>query len=122
MEKLLKRPKEVKKAWGKELIIENQDYCGKILVFNPNAKFSMHFHIEKDETWYVSKGNFTLNLIDTLNAERVSLNLQQGDVFYVPTGLPHQLCAGELGGEIFEVSKHHRDEDSYRVEKGDSQL
>jgi len=36
--------------------------------------------------------------------------------------MPHQLITGEQGGEIFEVSTEHFDDDSYRVEKGDSQL
>lgn len=44
----------VEKGWGHELIFAtNEKYCGKLLSFNRGAKFSMHFHHEKDETWYV---------------------------------------------------------------------
>ena len=49
----------VPKGWGEELIIENNDmYCGKVLVFNSGCKFSMHYHMIKDETWYVEEGEF----------------------------------------------------------------
>ena len=44
----------VPKGWGEELIIENNElYCGKILQFNAGCKFSMHYHMIKDETWCV---------------------------------------------------------------------
>jgi hypothetical protein len=36
----------VPKGWGEEIIIENnENYCGKILVFEPECKFSMHYHV-----------------------------------------------------------------------------
>ena len=49
----------VPKGWGYELIWASTDkYCGKIMFFEKaNAKFSMHFHKEKDETWFVNTGN-----------------------------------------------------------------
>jgi mannose-6-phosphate isomerase-like protein (cupin superfamily) len=119
----IEKPDVVQKAWGKEVIIHNDHrYCGKVLVFNPNAKFSMHFHIEKVETWYVTKGSFILAYIDTDTATRFEKPLQVGDKVFIHKGMPHQLITGEQGGEIFEVSTEHFDDDSYRVEKGDSQL
>jgi mannose-6-phosphate isomerase-like protein (cupin superfamily) len=49
----------VKKGWGNELIwATNDKYCGKFMNFYSGAKFSMHFHAEKDETWYVLDGRF----------------------------------------------------------------
>jgi mannose-6-phosphate isomerase-like protein (cupin superfamily) len=44
-----------------------------------------------------------------------------GDSVTIPIGLPHQLTGLE-DGEIFEVSTQHFDHDSYRIEKGTSQL
>ena len=46
----------VQKGWGYELIwATNNKYCGKIMVFEKiGNKFSMHFHREKDETWFAS--------------------------------------------------------------------
>lgn len=113
--------KIVEKGWGQELWIHNEDeYCGKILTFNKNAKFSMHYHLLKHETWYIVKGIFKFTIIDTRTAERVTTLLKEGDLISVPQNTPHQLET-ETGGEIFEVSTTHYDYDSYRVEKGDSQ-
>ncbi len=109
------------KAWGYELWIHNDEkYCAKILHFNKGAKFSMHFHVIKYETWYVSKGEFLLITIDPTTAERLEDNIIVGEVIEIPQGHPHQLIALEES-EIFETSTQHFDFDSYRVEKGDSQ-
>lgn len=112
---------KIPKGWGKEIIIHNSEkYCGKILVFNKGCKFSMHFHIQKQESWYVNKGKFVFSWIDTETAERKSKEMNVGDSVTIHIGLPHQLTALE-DGEIFEVSTQHFDYDSYRVEKGTSQ-
>ena len=43
------------KAWGYELWIVNHElYCGKLLVFEKGKKFSMHYHLIKEESWYVA--------------------------------------------------------------------
>ena len=111
----------VLKGWGHEIIFVNRDeYCGKILHFHKGAKFSMHFHLKKVETWYVASGSFLFKSIDTSNAEMKETKLEQGDTITNEIGQPHQLICLEEG-DIFEVSTHHCDEDSYRVMKGDSQ-
>ena len=112
---------QVPKAWGKEIIFHNGIYCGKLLQFNAGGKFSMHFHVEKLETWYVTKGKLKLTWIDTRNAERHIIELNVGDIIEVEQFTPHQLEALEES-EIFEISTTHYDYDSYRVEKGDSQI
>lgn len=112
---------KIPKGWGEEIIITNNEkYCGKILVFKQGAKFSMHYHLIKDETWYVNKGVFIYRWIDTQNAELHEIKLYKGDVVRQSPGQPHQLECVEVG-EIFEVSTQHFDSDSYRVWKGDSQ-
>lgn len=111
----------IPKGWGEELIIENNEmYCGKLLKFNAGFKFSMHYHMIKDETWYVNEGNFIYRYINTETAEVVEKLLKEGDVVRQMPGQPHQLESID-GGVIFEVSTTHFDEDSYRVFKGDSQ-
>jgi mannose-6-phosphate isomerase-like protein (cupin superfamily) len=111
----------VQKKWGYEKILHNRaDYCAKILHFNKGAKFSMHFHMMKTETWYVSKGVFHLNYINTDTAEMCFETLTEGMIIDVEKGTPHQLFALEEG-EIFEASTMHYDYDSYRIAKGDSQ-
>ena len=111
----------VPKGWGEELIIENNDmYCGKLLIFKKGCKFSMHYHLIKDETWYVDSGRFMYRWIDTETAEVNEQILTKGDIVRQRPGQPHQLEALEAG-TVFEVSTEHFDADSYRVWKGDSQ-
>ena len=112
---------KVPKGWGEELIIENNEmYCGKLLKFKMGCKFSMHYHLIKDETWYVNKGEFIYRWIDTESAETIEQKLKMCDVVRQRVGQPHQLIA-LTDGEVFEVSTQHFDEDSYRVVKGDTQ-
>ena len=111
----------VKKGWGNELIFASNDkYCGKLLNFNTGAKFSMHFHAEKDETWLVTKGKFLVLYIDTKDATRHERELNVNDVWHNPPLLPHQLICLEEG-TIVEISTPDSVEDNYRVLPGDSQ-
>ena len=41
----------------------------------------MHFHREKDETWYVLDGSFLVEWIDTKDASRHKQELNQGDTW-----------------------------------------
>ena len=112
----------VEKGWGSELIFATNDkYCGKLLNFNKGAKFSMHFHAEKDETWYVLSGKFLVKYINTKNADIDEIELTQGMTWRNEPLLPHQvICLTE--GTIIEVSTPDSVEDNYRVAYGDSQL
>jgi quercetin dioxygenase-like cupin family protein len=111
----------VEKGWGSENIwATNDKYCGKLLQFNQGARFSMHFHAHKDETWYVLSGKFKVIAINTANASQTEYTLSTGDVWHNPPLLPHQLICLEAG-TIIEVSTPDSVEDNYRVAKGDSQ-
>ena len=112
---------EIPKGWGKEMIInKNQLYCGKILMFKKGCKFSMHYHLIKDETWFIAEGEFLYRWIDTETADIYEEELKPGDVVRQLPGQPHQLMA-HTDGSIIEVSTEHFDDESYRVSKGDSQ-
>ena len=113
----------VKKGWGYELIwATNEKYCGKIMVFErPGAKFSMHFHHEKDETWFVNGGRFLVKWIDTKDASMYEKELKEGDVWHNPPLQPHQLIAIEANSSVTEVSTPDSVEDNYRIGPGDSQ-
>jgi mannose-6-phosphate isomerase-like protein (cupin superfamily) len=113
----------VKKGWGMEIIwATNDQYCGKIMLFDKKgAKFSMHFHKEKDETWFVNSGQFILRYIDTATATTHEVILKEGDVWRNPPLQPHQLEALQPNSMIFEVSTPDSVEDNYRIAPGDSQ-
>ena len=111
------------KGWGYEIIwATNDKYCGKIMVFEKvGAKFSMHFHKEKDETWFVNSGRFKLRYLDTQTATIYEKELKEGETWRNPPMLPHQLEAMEPNSMIFEVSTADSVEDNYRILPGDSQ-
>jgi mannose-6-phosphate isomerase-like protein (cupin superfamily) len=113
----------VEKGWGHELIWATNDYyCGKIMVFKETgAKFSMHFHKNKDETWFVNSGRFKVRWIDTETAEIFEKELAEGDTWHNPVLQPHQLQALESNSSITEVSTADSVEDNYRIFPGDSQ-
>lgn len=111
----------VEKGWGHEFIFATNDkYCGKLMKFNTGAKFSMHFHAEKDETWFVLSGKFLVKFIDTKTADVKEVELKINDVWHNPPLFPHQvICIEE--GVLVEVSTPDSVEDNHRVMKGDSQ-
>lgn len=50
-------PKVIEKVWGWEVIIANKDlYCAKLLILKKDHQCSMHYHINKDETFYFLEG------------------------------------------------------------------
>ena len=113
----------VKKGWGYELIWATTDkYCGKIMVFErAGNKFSMHFHREKDETWFINSGKFLVRWIDTATAILYSKQLNEGDTCHNPPLQPHQLEALSDNASVSEVSTSDSVEDNYRIIPGDSQ-
>ena len=111
----------VEKGWGSEEIwCTNDKYCGKFMHFNKGARFSMHFHAVKDETWYVLSGKFVVEWIDTKYASIKVQELNVGDTWRNAPLLPHRLICIEAG-TIIEVSTPDSVEDNYRVMPGDSQ-
>ena len=113
---------KVPKGWGYELIwATNDKYCGKIMVFEKKgAKFSMHFHKEKEESWFVNQGKFLLRYIDTQEAKLYTKELNPGDTWHNPPLQPHQLEALEPNSSVTEVSTADSVEDNYRIIPGDS--
>ena len=115
---------KVDKGWGYEIIwATNDKYCGKIMVFErPGAKMSMHFHKDKEETWFVNAGTFLVRWIDTKTATLHEKSLKEGDVWHNPPLQPHQLEALVPDSMIFEVSTPDSVEDNHRIVPGDSQI
>ena len=110
----------VHKGWGFEKwIVNNEEYCGKLLYFVKGKKCSYHYHKIKDETFYVQSGKILLRYGDDDdydNAKEIILN--PGDKFHIYRGLRHQMEAIE-DTEMFEFSTQHFESDSYRGIRGD---
>ena len=101
----------VAKVWGYEKWLENNPkYCCKILSLNKGYQCSLHYHKEKDEMFLVTKGQVKLEL-----AKEVTY-LRKGNFIRIPPGTVHRFYGVE-DSEILEVSTHHKEEDSYRLEE-----
>ena len=112
--------KFVPKGWGFEKWIVNcPEYCGKILYFAQGKKCSWHYHLLKDEVFYIQRGAIEVvySYQDRIeNADKILL--VEGDKFHVPKGMRHQMYALK-DTELFEFSTTHFDSDSIRIVKGD---
>jgi len=81
----------------------------------------MHFHKEKEETWFVNAGQFKVVWCDTKTAKYHEKILDEGATWHNPPLQPHQLIALKPNSMIFEVSTADSVEDNYRIIPGDSQ-
>ena len=108
------------KGWGFEKWIVNcEEYCGKLLYFVKGKKCSWHYHVLKDEVFYLQSGKMLIKYSEKNDLTTASeLILNPGDNFHVYRGLRHRMIAIE-DSELFEFSTQHFDSDSYRVQKGD---
>ena len=110
----------VPKGWGFEKwIVNNEEYCGKLLYFVKGKMCSWHYHKLKDEVFYVQSGKLLVKYSESDNIEDAEeVVLSKGDNFHVYRGLRHRMIALE-DTELFEFSTQHFDSDSHRIEKGD---
>lgn len=96
------------KVWGRELWIANSDkYCGKILELRKGFRCSIHFHKNKDETFFISEGKV---LMEVDGKSKVML---PGEVQHIAPGIKHRFTGLE-DSKIIEFSTHHEEDDSYR--------
>ena len=112
--------KLVPKGWGFEKwIVNNTEYCGKLLYFVKGKKCSWHYHKLKDETFYIQSGKILLKYSDGDEmAHADEIILTKGDKFHIYRTLRHQMYALE-DTELFEFSTQHFDKDSIRIFSGD---
>lgn len=101
----------VPKLWGYEKWLENNDqYCSKILSINRGYQCSLHYHKIKDEMFLVTKGYVRVELGSEI------MFLRPGNFVRVTPGVPHRF-RGMEDSEILEISTHHEESDSYRIEE-----
>ena len=87
--------KFVPKGWGFEKwIVNNEEYCGKLLYFAKGKRCSWHYHVLKDEVFYLQSGEMIVKYSDDDDIETAQeLVLKPGDNFHVYRGLRHQMIA-----------------------------
>ena len=81
--------KFVPKGWGYEKwIVNNEEYCGKLLFLAKGKQCSWHFHKLKDEVFYVQSGRIKVLYSDQDDIEQAqTVILEPGDNFHVYRGL-----------------------------------
>lgn len=96
--------KRVEKPWGYELhwVPEDRPYMGKFLHVNAGARFSLQFHDNKLETWFLISGRAKLIWDDT-SGNLIETELQPGQGYSCSTGQRHRI-AGITDCDIIEVS------------------
>lgn len=100
----------VEKVWGWELwLVNNDKYCGKLLLINREAECSYHCHRNKLETFYCFGGSVIL----TIEGKDYALNPMARAKTILP-GEYHSFRA-ESKSLLIEISTHHEDSDSYRT-------
>jgi len=104
--------KEIKKAWGKELIVTNSEkYAGKVLVLDKGALSSVHRHLEKDETMLCIEGKVLL-LVD----EKAYWLEPYHDPVHIPPKSWHTFVGLEES-RIVEFSTEDKEQDVERITK-----
>lgn len=107
----------VEKGWGhEEIIVNNDEYCGKLLKFKAGKKCSLHLHMQKHETFYVLEGSGYLAA--PTPDDHFAIQLNPGTILQIPQLSLHQVIA-TTDMTIIEFSTTHYDDDSYRIIKGD---
>lgn len=136
---LVSKRKEVKKGWG-----SFQDGIGEVFVYhkedfhdlihntskNPtfdvgtvkllyvakDKRLSTHFHLSKQEIFFLVAGSLKVVLIrDGIEKELI---LVPGDCILIPPGLVHWMEGIEEQNILLEVSTLDKPEDSFRIKRG----
>ena len=86
----IKKPKIVKKPWGREIwIVDEPEYAGKILEIKRGFRTSLHYHKKKKESLYLLEGKLkvTHSKGEFMLKEGETLTLTPGDIhrFYAQT-------------------------------------
>ena len=106
----------VDKVWGKELwIVNNQDYCGKVMVLNQKFRCSIHHHQVKKETFLLISGKILLEIQTSDSLEMDSkIILTPGMSITIMPYTRHRFTGLNPVSEIIEFSSRHFEHDSYR--------
>ena len=105
----------VEKLWGSEdWLVNNEKYCAKYLNLKKGFACSLHYHKEKDETFYILEGEVKIEIQDPFNVDIYILRV--GELLRVYPETAHRFTSITPTAKILEVSTTHKDEDTVRIE------
>ena len=91
---------KIDKPWGFEIIwAHTENYVGKLLHICAGHRLSKQYHVQKEETVYVTKG-VLYNYEDNGSITEI----HPGNPFHVYPGQVHRFGAGDSDVEVIEVS------------------
>lgn len=97
---------EVNRPWGKFIqFTKNEPSTVKILTVNPGEAFSLQYHNEREEFWFVLGGTGTIEIGDK------KFDVMPNSQFVIPKGTSHRITAGDKPVEVLEISTGSFDED-----------
>ena len=99
--------KLVKKVWGHEEILANDNFCFKRLIVNKGWQVSYHYHKVKDELFYLESGKIRMTIDG-----KVTVMMPRQWARILP-GTWHSF-AGLEDSVLLEASTHDAPGDSYR--------
>lgn len=115
------RSKYVDKLWGfEEILVNDAQYCGKLLYLCPDFRSSIHYHTRKRETFVALLGIVILRLYDRQGVEKRALTLigRGHESFTLEPGCVHSFETPSRDGAIvLEVSTYHTDADVTRLQE-----
>ena len=96
--------RRVEKPWGWEIhfVPDDKPYMGKILHINAGQRFSLQYHDQKLESWYLIKGRAEI-IRDNENGELVEIEMKPGYGYSIDVGQRHRVY-GITDCEFIEVS------------------
>ena len=100
----------IDKLWGREYVLVNDIYCGKILQLKGGYSSSTHCHKIKQETFYCVEGEFTLTHLGE------DIKVKKGDEPITIRPGEYHSFKSKYPAEILEISTKHDDNDVYRRE------
>lgn len=96
--------KRIEKPWGYEIhwVTPDKPYMGKLLHLKMGARFSLQYHDEKLENWFLIKGQAKI-IWDDENGNLVETEMKSGLGYSCVSGQRHRIF-GITDCDIIEVS------------------
>ncbi|MEO7218898.1 MAG: cupin [Gemmatimonadaceae bacterium] len=100
----------VEKPWGHELIWAHTPlYVGKVLHIKAGQALSVQYHVQKDETIHLLRGEMIYRVGDIAGGEMKAISLAAGESFRNEPGTVHQMEA-VTDCDVLEASTPHLDD------------
>src|SRR3989344_9068228 len=110
--------RRIEKPWGWEIhwVPDDRPYMGKIMHFTKGHRFSLQYHDEKLESWFLMSGRALLSWEEN-SGEMKELEMEFGKGYNLAVGQKHRI-KGITDCDVIEVSmpetgKTYRLEDDY---------